>query len=288
MKPNSDGVVTASRGSVLITGCSSGIGYAAARDLKARGWRVFASCRKQADCDHLEAQGFESPRIDYQEEESILSGFAAVMSATGGGLDALYNNGAFACPGAVEDLPTGALREIFEANFFGWHTLTCLAIPVMRAQGAGRVVQCSSVLGMAAVKYKGAYAATKFALEGLTDALRMETAGSGVQVVLIEPGPIRTPFHLNSYAPFKKWMRWERSAHAAVYPQIERRITTPAPAPNRFELPPEAVVRKLIHALESRRPHPRYYVTTPTYFMGAARRLLSTRMLDKMISRAAR
>lgn len=154
--------------SILITGCSSGIGYACAHGMRARGWRVFASCRQQTDCDRLTAEGFDAPRLDYTDEDSIKEALDAVLTATGGTLDALFNNGAFALPGAVEDLPTDALRSIFETNFFGWHTLTRAVIPVMRAQGQGRIIQCSSVLGIVTLPWRGAYNATKFALEGLT------------------------------------------------------------------------------------------------------------------------
>ena len=283
MTGQSDGAVTTPARSVLITGCSSGIGLAAAQGLRARGWSVVASCRREEDCQRLRDLGFVSPRLDYQDEASIEAGFAAALDALGGRIDALYNNGAFASPGAVEDLPTQALREIFEANVFGWHALTRLAVRQMRAQGAGRIVQCSSILGLIALRYRGAYVATKFAIEGLTDTLRLELRGSGVEVVLIEPGPIRTPFHLNAYPHFKKWIRPEGSAHAEIYREVERRLTTEETAPNRFELPPEAVVKKLIHALESPRPRLRYYVTTPTYIGGMARRLLPTRWLDRFL-----
>ena len=160
--------------SILITGCSSGIGYASAIGLRAAGWRVFASCRKAADCDRLRAEGFESPLIDYADSATIASGLAEVLEATGGQLHALFNNGAYGTPGAVEDVPTDALRAIFEANFFGWHELTRAVIPVMRAQGHGRIVQCSSVLGFVTLRWRGAYNSTKFALEGLTDTLRIE------------------------------------------------------------------------------------------------------------------
>ncbi len=272
------------RKSILITGCSSGIGAEAARTLRGRGWRVFASCRKQADCDRLIAEGFESPRIDYQDEASVLTGAAEALEATEGGLYALFNNGAFACPGATEDLPTQALREIFEANFFGWHTLTRAVIPAMRARGEGRIVQCSSILGFTTLKYRGAYQATKFALEGLTDTMRIEMHDSGVKIVLIEPGPILTQIRQNSYPHFKKWITWEGSAHEHMYPKVEARLTAEI-IKSKFELGPEAVVKKLIHALESPNPNPRYYVTTPTYVMGWLKRLLSTRMLDQVLIR---
>ncbi|MEM9725137.1 MAG: SDR family NAD(P)-dependent oxidoreductase [Pseudomonadota bacterium] len=271
--------------SVLITGCSSGIGAAAAAALRERGWRVFASCRAEEDCARLLEDGFESPRLDYKDEASVAEGFSEVLEATGGRLDALFNNGAYAIPGAVEDLPTDALRDIFEANLFGWHTLTRLALPVMRAQGSGRIVQCSSVLGMAALKFRGSYIATKFALEGLTDTLRLEVAGSGVEVILIEPGPIGTAFHLNAHRQMQRWISAPGSPHRADYQRVTARLTRADGETNRFELPPEAVVAKLIRALESPRPAPRYFVTTPTYVLAYARRALSTRALDRLLAR---
>ena len=177
---------------ILITGCSSGIGYDAAHTLKSRGWRVFATCRQEADCARLRGEGLESFVLDYADESSIEAAVAETLSRTGGTLDALYNNGAFACPGAVEDLPRGALREIFETNLFGYHDLTRRLIPTMRAQGRGRIINCSSVLGLVGAKWRGAYVSTKFAMEGLSDVLRFEMAGTGIAVILIEPGPIGT------------------------------------------------------------------------------------------------
>lgn len=272
--------------SVLITGCSSGIGYDAAHGLKARGWRVFAACRKQADCERLIAEGFESPLIDYQDEASITSGLAEVLTATGGTLDALFNNGAFGCPGAVEDLPSGALREIFEANFFGWHELTRQVLPIMRAQGHGRVVQCSSVLGFITLRMRGAYNATKFALEGLTDTLRVEMRGTGIDIILIEPGPVTSKIRVNSIPQFEKWIDWENSPRVEQYRKVVmKRLYDHDGSKDTFELPASAVTAKLIHALESRRPRPRYYVTTPTYVMGALRRILPTRALDWVLAR---
>ncbi|MGB0968804.1 MAG: SDR family NAD(P)-dependent oxidoreductase, partial [Halocynthiibacter sp.] len=203
--------------SILITGCSSGIGYDAAHGLRARGWRVFASCRKEDDCLRLRDEGFESHRIDYEDEASITEGLAETLAATGGTLDAVFNNGAYAIPGAVEDLPRGALRQIFEANFFGVHDLTRQVIPVMRNQGHGRIIQCSSVLGFAALRYRGAYNATKFAMEGLTDTLRLEMHGTGIHITLIEPGPITTKIRKNSQKPFEKWVKWEESARRHEY-----------------------------------------------------------------------
>ncbi len=271
--------------SILITGCSSGIGLDAARGLKARGWRVFATCRQEADCGRLRAEGLESFRLDYADEASIAEALDEALRRTGGTLDAVYNNGAFACPGAVEDLPRGALREIFETNLFGYHDLTRRVIPVMRKQGHGRIVNCSSVLGLVGAKWRGAYVATKFAMEGLTDVLRIEMRGTGIDLILIEPGPIATKIRENAVAHFEKWVDWENSARRDQYVSLRGRLYDKKIKKDAFELGPEAVTAKLIRALEDPRPKPRYYVTTPTYLMGALRRLLPTRALDWLIAK---
>lgn len=270
---------------ILITGCSSGIGLAAAHGLRAQGWHVFAACRQQRDCDRLRAMGFDSPRIDYDDAESIASGLAEVLDATGGTLDALFNNGAFGMPGAVEDVPTEALRAIFETNFFGWHELTRQVIPVMRAQGHGRIVQCSSVLGLVAFPWRGAYVATKYALEGLSDTLRLELADTGIHVVLIEPGPITSKLREKAIPHFERHIDWQGSALRAKYEGGLLKRLYEDRGPDRFELPPSAVTAKLIHALEARRPRPRYYVTTPTYIAGILRRILPTRLSDRVLGR---
>lgn len=271
--------------SILITGCSSGIGADAARGLRARGWRVFATCRKEKDCARLREEGFESFALDYADEESIVRAVATLAGRTGGRLTALFNNGAFACPGAVEDLPRAALREIFEVNLFGWHDLARRVIPMMRAQGAGRIVNCSSVLGLAALKWRGAYVATKFALEGLSDTLRLEMRGTGIEVILIEPGPITSRIRENSIPHFERWIDWRGSARAGEYRSLLHRLYEARDRPDRFELPPSAVTAQLIRALESPRPRARYRVTTPTRLVALARRVLSTRMLDRVLAR---
>lgn len=272
--------------SVLITGCSSGIGLDAAHGLRARGWHVFATCRQEADCERLRQEGFDSFTLDYANEASIASAVATVLGRTGGTLDALYNNGAFACPGAAEDLPRGALREIFEVNLFGYHDLTRRVIPVMRAQGHGRIVNCSSVLGLVGMRWRAAYVSTKFALEGLTDVLRVEMRGTGVHVALIEPGPIPTRIRENSIPHFERWIDWENSARADEYRGLLHRLYEPKQGPDRFELPCSAVTAKLVHALESPRPRGRYYVTNATYIMGLARRILPTSALDWLIAKS--
>lgn len=269
---------------ILITGCSSGIGLDAAHGMRARGWRVFASCRQQRDCDRLRAQGFDSPLIDYTDTGSITSGLQQVLESTGGTLDALFNNGAHGLPGAVEDVPIEGLRLIFETNVFGWHELTRQVIPVMRAQGHGRIVQNSSVLGLVAFPWRGAYVATKYAIEGLTDTLRLELRDTDIKAILIEPGPVTSKIRVNSIPVFERFIDWENSALRKKYEDSLLKRLYESSGADRFELPASAVTAKLAHAVEAKRPRARYYVTTPTYIAGYLRRILPTRTIDRILS----
>jgi len=271
---------------ILITGCSSGIGEHAARSLRERGWRVFATARKTEDVTRLEEEGFEALQLDLDDSTSIESAVDEVLRRTGGTLDALFNNGAWGLPGAVEDLTRDALRAQFETNLFGWLELTNRLIPVMRRQGHGRIVQCSSVLGYAPFPYRGAYSMSKFALEGLTDTLRMELRGSGIHVSLVEPGPIATRFRANALTAFRRWVTIEGSVHEAQYRRQLERLQKEGPAAP-FTLPPEAVTEKLVHALESRRPRLRYPVTVPAIAFAWLKRLLPGRWMDLVLLRAS-
>ncbi len=271
--------------SVLITGCSSGIGFDAAHGLRDAGWRVFATARNPQDVQRLQDLGLESVALDYADDDSITQALAFVLGKTGGTLDAVFNNGAFACPGAVEDLPRGALREIYETNLFGVHELTRQVIPVMRAQGHGRIVNCSSVLGLVPLKWRGAYNSTKFALEGLTHTLRLEMRGTGIDVILIQPGPVTSDIRKNSIPHFERWINWKQSARAAQYENtLIPRLYTDS-GPDTFELPASAVTKKLRHALESKRPKLNYFVTTPTYLMAGFKRVLPARALDWVVDK---
>lgn len=274
--------------SILITGCSSGIGAVSAHILRGRNWRVFATARRQEDVDRLAEEGFEALRLDYEDPNSIETAANSVLQLTDHKLDAVFNNGAYAVPGALEDIPTEAMRALFEANFIGWHDLTRRLIPAMRANSGGRIVQCSSVLGFVALKYRGAYTASKFALEAYTDTLRQELKGTGIHVSLIEPGPIGTRFTENALENFDRWIGetgLKASVHRKTYEK--RRVRMEAGEPGPFKLPPEAVVKKLIHAVEANRPKARYHVTVPTKVMAAAKRVLPTSLLDRFCIRAA-
>lgn len=270
---------------ILITGCSSGIGLDAARTLRARGWRVLATCRAAADAERLKAEGMESFALDQADDASVAAGAEEALARTGGRLRAVFANGAHALPGYVEDVPRDALRAIFEANLFGVHDLTRRLIPALRASGDGRIVHCSSVLGFTAMPLRGAYCASKFAMEGLADALRMEMRGHPVRVVLIEPGPITTRIRQNSIPHFERWIDVDRSARRADYARLRGRLYDEKARPDPGELPPAAVTRALIRAIESPRPRARYRVTAPTLAAEAMRRLLPTRLRDRILAR---
>ncbi len=272
-----------------------------------RGWRVFATARTSNDLERLSSEGLEAIALDYADPKSIAACASAVLERTGGNLYALFNNGAFGQPGAVEDLTVDVLRQQFEANVFGWHDLTCRLLPAMRSNGAGRIVQCSSVLGLVALKWRGAYNASKFAIEALSDTMRLELAGTGIHVCQIEPGPIRTRFREHAIAKLRANVDLEASPHAAEYarqlaaedeklarngprppekPAAARARAKPGILP-KYRLGPEAVLDKLIHATESSSPRPRYYVTSSTWAMALARRILTGRALDRLSSRVS-
>jgi NAD(P)-dependent dehydrogenase (short-subunit alcohol dehydrogenase family) len=267
---------------ILITGCSTGIGYTTAIELKKRGHRVIASARQQDDVNRLVQEGFEAIRIDLADSKNIKQAVGQLVQMTDGKIDALFNNGAFGQPGAVEDLSREVLRFQFETNLFGTHELTNLIIPLMRAQGHGRIIYNSSVLGLVAMTYRGAYNASKFALEGLADTLRLELHGTGIHIALVEPGPILSNFRKNAFTLYKQNIDPWESFHRSKYEAMEARLQKEGPAVP-FTLPAEAVAEKVIHALESKRPKIRYYVTFPTYLFGFLKRLLPITWLDYLL-----
>lgn len=272
---------------VLITGCSSGIGYCVAHGLHKRGYNVIASARKTEDVKILQEEGLQCIQLDLDNSHSIENAVKETLQLGNGKIYALFNNAAYGQPGAVEDLSREILRQQFETNLFGTVELTNKILPTMRQQGFGRIIQNSSVLGLITLRYRGAYNASKFAMEGLTDTLRQELDETNIHVSLIQPGPIKSRFRANAFAAFQKNIQSEHSAHEKIYRKIEQRLQKQAGVMP-FVLPPEAVLKKVIHALESSRPNPRYYVTVPTYLFGFLRRLLSTRALDRILLRISR
>ncbi len=270
---------------ILITGCSSGIGYACAKGMKARGWRVFATARKDEDIKRLDTEGLETFYLDYADAGSVTACAEDVAKRTGGKLDALFNNGAYGQPGAVEDLRRDVLEAQFAANVFGWHQLTRACLPLMRTNGSGRIVHCSSVLGLVALKWRGAYNASKFAIEALADTMRLELRGSNIRVSLIEPGPIASRFTEHALEAFERNIDHANSHYRDAY--ARQRIRLNQSRANRFKLGPEAVLEKLVHAVESRNPRAHYFVTQPTVYMAIARRLLPQRALDYVLNKAS-
>jgi NAD(P)-dependent dehydrogenase (short-subunit alcohol dehydrogenase family) len=265
---------------------------------------VFATARKPDDLSRLESEGLEAIYLDYTEPKSIEVCAGRVLKASDGALLALFNNGAYGQHGAVEDIRTDVLRAQFETNVFGWHELTRRLIPAMREKGAGRIVQCSSVLGLVALKWRGAYNASKFAVEALSDTLRLELAGTGIHVSVIEPGPIRSRFREHALAHLRANVDIEASPHRERYRRLlsaeEARVAQTRWAPQKpgegrprkgilpeYRLGPEAVLDALVHAVESPSPKPHYHVTAATRFMASARRLLPARLLDRLAIRVS-
>jgi NAD(P)-dependent dehydrogenase (short-subunit alcohol dehydrogenase family) len=272
---------------VLITGCSSGIGLCVARGLKREGFQVIASARRLQDVERLRTrEQLDAVQLDLDSPASISAGLQAALEISGGSLYGLFNNGAYGQPGAVEDLSWDTLEAQLRTNLLGWHELTRQVIPVMRARGEGRIIQNSSVLGFAAMPYRGAYNCSKFALEGLSDTLRLELAGTGIFVSLVQPGPITSRFRENAYRKFLENIDRDHSAHRANYEAMESRLRKQGDT-TAFTLPPEAVLKKVLHALRSRRPRPRYPVTIPTHLFGFLRRLLGTRQMDAILRKAS-
>ena len=267
---------------VFITGCSTGIGYTTAIELKKRGHRVICSARQQSDVSMLKEQGFEALQLDLSDSSSIQLAVKQLIELSNGEIDGLFNNGAFGQPGAVEDLSRDVLRNQFETNFFGTHELTNLIIPLMRQQGHGRIIYNSSILGFVAMKYRGAYNASKFALEGLVDTLRIELHDTNIKFSLVEPGPITSNFRKNAFALYQKNIDPSLSFHKDTYQAMEERLQKEGPAAP-FTLPPEAVAEKVIHALEAKKPKIRYYVTFPTYLFGFLKRFLPITWLDLLL-----
>ncbi len=269
---------------ILITGSSSGIGAATAILFRDRGYEVVTSSRRPEDVTRLQQQGFLSVQLDLSDSQSIATGLDECMELVNGRLDAVFHNGAYGQPGALEDLPVEALKEQFETNLFGWHELSRRVIPYMRAQGSGRLIYNSSVLGLVCMPYRGAYNASKFALEAYADTLRLELRQSGISVVLVEPGPIDSKFRQHAYEAFQRYIDPNQSEHRVQYQQMIERLTKNGLS-GYFTLASETVADKVLKAVESKRPRRRYYVTLPTYLFAFLKRLLPTAILDELLRR---
>ena len=268
---------------ILITGCSSGIGYESAIYLKQQGYKVFTTARKQSDIKRLQEEGFFCNYLDYTKPESITDTLNAVLKLTNNKLDAIFNNGAYGQPGALEDISRKALQEQFSANVFGWHQLIQEILPIMRKQGYGKIIQNSSVLGLVALKNRGSYVASKYAIEGLSDTLRLELANTNIHIVLIEPGPIESNFRKNAYNAFMQNIDINNSSYQDLYKKQIQRFNSQKKDP--FTLPSNAISKKLLKILQSKNPKPRYFVTTPTYIFAFLKRVLPDRLMDIILNK---
>lgn len=271
---------------ILITGCSSGIGLASAEILHKRGYRVFATARKQSDVDSLKAKGLESLLLDVNDSHSIQNALNEILEKTGGKLDALFNNSGYAVPGAVEDITRDMMRMQFETNVFGAMELTNLVLPIMHKQGHGRIIQNGSILAIVTIPFRGAYCASKFALEGFSNTLRQELRGSNIHVSIIEPGPISSQFRNNAYKSYQNTLENKPSLYIKMYEHMRKSYFTDQTKTPPFTLTPDAVVKKLIHALESPKPKAHYYVGMPSHLFAFLRRILPDCALDWVMSKA--
>ena len=272
---------------ILVTGCSSGIGRAIALGLHQTGYRVIATTRTQQDADELGELGLETLLMELRDTRSIQACMATVADRTGSNVFGLVNNAAFAQPGAVEDLRREVLRDQFEVNVFGTQEVTNRVIPMMRDQQDGRIVHIGSILGRVGMAFRGAYCASKYALEGLADTQRQELLGTGISVSLIEPGPITSEFRDNAMDAFNKNIVVTGSAHRGNYDELSRILAGGDGRVPPFAKRPSAVLKKVQKALESQSPRPRYYVTTPAILMAGMKRVLPTGVLDRILRRAS-
>ena len=268
---------------ILITGCSSGIGKDVAITLHNKGWRVFATCRSKTDCTFFTKLGIESFPLDLLKEESINCAVNLVKEKTKSQLDVLFNNGAYAIPGAIQDIPRSAMREIFEVNVFGQIDLINRCIPLMMSSDYPKIINCSSVLGFISLPYRGLYSATKYSIEALTDALRRENYDSKIKFVLIQPGPINTDIKKKSIKHFEKWIDWKKSIHQKTYEnKVIKRLydNSYKDSFNSYELQPDEVTKILINVLNSKKPKARYKITIQTKIAQIMIKLLPTNTLD--------
>lgn len=269
------------RVSILITGCSSGIGYFCAKKLHLDGYKVYATTRNEEDVTRLKAEGLEAFKLDVTNSHEITKAVEFIQKNNDGKLDILFNNAGFGQPGALEDLPLVALKEQFETNVFGNFELTQKMLPLLRNSTNPKIVQNSSVLGIISLKYRGAYNASKYAIEGLSDTLRLELEPFGIKVVLIEPGPVVSHFRKNAYEKFKKYIKVDGSFYENDYRSSIKRFESVEKDP--FTLDESSIYKVMRKIIKEQNPKPRYRVTIPTTLFWFLKRVLSTRLLDKVL-----
>ncbi|HFU76019.1 MAG TPA: SDR family NAD(P)-dependent oxidoreductase [Arcobacter sp.] len=264
---------------ILITGCSTGIGLETALYLQEEGFRVFPTARNQEDVDRLKALSFEAFKLDVTNKDEITSVLDEIITLTGGTLDVVFNNAGFGQPGAIEDISTEALKYQFETNVFGLHEVTLQVLEIMKKQGYGRIIQHSSVVGLVALRIRGAYVASKYAVEGLTDTLRQELSDTNIDVTLLNTGPVTSDFRKNAMKNLEKYVEVEHSRFKESYKRALGGEKSAVP----FNLPAIAVAKKVEAIMLAKKVKPRYYITKATYILGFLKRVLSTKQLDKVL-----
>lgn len=265
--------------SILITGCSSGIGKESALYLKEKGYRVFATAREKEDVKELQNLGLEAFRLNVTKAKTIKKTLEKILEITNGTIDVVFNNAGFGQPGAIEDITTDVLKEQFETNVFGLHEVTRQVLPIMQKQGYGKIIQHSSVLGLVSLKFRGAYNASKYAVEGLTDTLRLELQDTNIDVTLLNTGPVTSDFRKNAVKKLKNNVDIENSRFQDTYYSNMKAKKSEVP----FNLPAIAVAKTVEKIMVSTKVKPRYYITTATYILGYLKRTLPTKTLDRIL-----
>ncbi len=267
---------------ILITGASSGIGYYCLKELsKNKDFLVYGTCRKDEDIKRLHDEGLNVLKLDLSSSESIKNCVEEFLSKSGGKIYALFNNAGFGQPGAIEDISRKVLKEQFETNLFGLHEITTYFLPIMRRQGYGKIINHSSVLGFVALRFRGAYNASKYALEGLSDTLRLELMGTNIYISLIQTGPVRSRFRENALQKFLQNIDRENSYFKEEYKQKLASLQSKEDVP--FTLSEDAVYQVLLQILNSKKPKPKYQITKVTQFFSFLKRVLPISWLDKIL-----
>ncbi len=264
---------------ILITGCSSGIGKETALYLHKQGYRVFATARDKKDVKKLEDLGLTSFLLDVTQPKTIQKTLGKILKLTEGTLDVVFNNAGFGQPGALEDISTEVLKEQFDTNVFGLHEVTKQILPIMHKQGYGKIIQHSSILGLISLKFRGAYNASKYAVEGLTDTLRLELKDTNIDVTLLNTGPVTSDFRKNAVQKLKKNIDIENSRFHKIYQDNMKAKKSEVP----FNLPAIAVAKVVEKIINTNNVKPRYYITKATYILGYLKRLLPNKTLDRIL-----
>ena len=264
---------------IVITGCSTGIGLETAKYLQDKFVKVYPTARLLEDVEMLKSLGFEDAmQLDVTNPQQIKEVIATVLEKESK-IDVWFNNAGFGQAGAVEDIRTDVLRQQFETNVFGLHECTRQIIPVMREQGYGKIIQHSSVLGLVSLFGRGAYNATKYAIEGLTDTLRLELADTDIYAVLLNTGPITSNFRKTAVKKLKEHVDIENSIFRKHYEKSLSGTHKKVP----FNEGADAVASVVHHIILTDKPKPRYYITKATYLLGYIKRVLGTSLLDKLL-----